>query len=125
MNKIDLSVVDRKIAERKNRIDTYAQSAKVPSFVAAIYVDENAPLTTNKAMLKEIGLNIDVVTEDNVYQVLMGLEAINVKVVGTETVTKQKLAQIMNNVINDEVPECWGGSDMQEFIDVTPIAPNA
>ena len=120
MNKIDLSVVDRKIAERKNRIDTYAQSAKVPSFVAAIYVDENAPLTTNKAMLKEIGLNIDVVTEDNVYQVLMGLEAINVKVVGTETVTKQKLAQIMNDVINDEVPECWGGPDMQEFIDITP-----
>lgn len=120
MNKIDLSVVDRKIAERKNRINTYAQSAKVSSFVAAIYVDENAPLTTNKAMLKEIGLNIDVVTEDNVSQVLMGLEAINIKVVGTETVTKQKLAQIMNDVINDEVPECWGGPDMQEFIDVTP-----
>jgi len=125
MNKIDLSVVDRKVAERKNRIETYAQSAKVPSFVAAIYVDENAPRTTNKAMLKEIGLNIDIVTEDNVSQVLMGLEAINVKVVGTETVTKQKLAQIMNDVINDEVPECWGGPDMQEFIDVTPIAPNA
>ena len=125
MNKIDLSVVDRKIAERKNRIDTYAQSAKVPSYVAAIYIDENAPLTTNKAMLKEIGLSIDVVTEENVSQVLMGLEAMNIKVVGTETVTKQKLAQIMNDVINDEVPECWGGPDMQEFIDITPIAPNA
>ena len=48
MNKIDLSVVDRKVAERKNRIDTYAQSAKVPSFVAAMYIDERAPLTTNK-----------------------------------------------------------------------------
>lgn len=125
MNKIDLSVVDKKVAERKNRIETYAQSAKVPPFVAAMYIDERAPLTTNKAMLKEIGLSIDVVTEENVSQVLMGLEAINIKVIGTETVTKQKLAQIMNDVINDEVPECWGGPDMQEFIDVTPIAPNA
>ncbi len=120
MNKIDLSVVDRKVAERKNRIETYAQSAKVPSFVAAMYIDERAPVTTNKAMLNEIGLKVDVVTESNVSQVLIGLEAINIKVIGTDTVSKQKLAQIMNDVINEEVPECWGGPDMQEFIDITP-----
>jgi hypothetical protein len=125
MNKINLSVVDKKVAERKNRIETYAQAAKVPFFVAAMYIDERAPYTTNKAMLKEIGLSIDVVTEENVSQVLMGLEAINIKVVGTETVTKQKLAQIMNDVLNDEIPECWGGPDCQEYVDITPIAPNA
>jgi len=125
MNKIDLSVVDRKVAERKNRIETYAQSAKVPSYVAAMYIDERAPLTTNKAMLNEIGLKVDVVTESNVSQVLIGLEAINIKVVGTDSVTKDKLVQIMNDVINEEIPECWGGPDCQEYIDVTPIAPNA
>jgi hypothetical protein len=122
---IDLSIVDKKIAERKNKINTYAQSAKLPFYVAAMYIDERAPLTTNKKMLKEIGLDIDVVTESNVSQVLVGLEAINIKVIGIDTVSKQKLAQIMNDVINDEIPECWGGPDCQEFVDVTPIAPNA
>ena len=120
MNKIDLSVVDRKVAERKNRIDTYAQSAKVPSFVAAMYIDERAPLTTNKAMLKQIGLDIDVVTEENVSQVIIGLEAINIKLIGIESVNKPRLARVVNNIINEEVPECWGGPDMQEFIDITP-----
>ena len=120
MNKIDLSVVDRKVAERKNRIDTYAQSAKVPSFVAAMYIDERAPLTTNKAMLKQIGLDIDVVTEENVSQVIVGLEAINIKLIGIESVNKPRLARVVNNIINEEVPECWGGPDMQEFIDITP-----
>jgi len=120
MNKIDLSVVDRKIAERKNRIDTYAQSAKVPSFVAAMYIDEHSPLTTNKAMLKQIGLDIDVVTEENVSQVIVGLEAINIKLIGVENVNKPRLAKVVNDIINEEVPECWGGPDMQEFIDITP-----
>jgi hypothetical protein len=120
MNKIDLSVVDRKVAERKNRIDTYAQSAKVPSFVAAMYIDERAPLTTNKAMLKQIGLDIDVVTEENVSQVIIGLEAINIKLIGIESVNKPRLARVVNNIIHEEVPECWGGPDMQEFIDITP-----
>jgi hypothetical protein len=120
MNKIDLSVVDRKVAERKNRIDTYAQSAKVPSFVAAMYIDERAPLTTNKAMLKQIGLDIDVVTEENVSQVLIGLEAINIQLLGVENVNRTRLARVVNDIINEEVPECWGGPDMQEFIDITP-----
>lgn len=120
MNKIDLSVVDRKVAERKNRIDTYAQSAKVPSFVAAMYIDERAPLTTNKAMLKEIGLDIDMVTEENVSQVLIGLEAINIQLLGVENVNRTRLARVVNDIINEEVPECWGGPDMQEFIDITP-----
>jgi len=120
MNKIDLSVVDRKVAERKNKINTYAQSAKVPSYVAAMYIDENAPLTTNKAMLKEIGLKVDVVTEDNVSMVIVGLEAINIKLLGTESVNKPRLAKVVNDIINEEVPECWGGPDMQEFIDITP-----
>jgi len=120
MNKIDLSVVDRKVAERKNRIDTYAQSAKVPSFVAAMYIDERAPLTTNKAMLREIGLDIDVVTEDNVSQVIVGLEAINIQLLGVENVNRPRLAKVVNDIINEEVPECWGGPDMQEYIDITP-----
>lgn len=120
MNKIDLSVVNRKVAERKNRIDTYAQSAKVPSYVAAMYIDERAPLTTNKAMLNEIGLKIDVVTEENISQVLIGLEAINIKLIGIENVNKPRLAKVVNDIINEEVPECWGGPDMQEFIDITP-----
>ena len=120
MNKIDLSIVDKKVAERKNRISTYAQSAKVPSYVAAMYIDENAPLTTNKAMLKEIGLKVDVVTEDNVSMVIVGLEAINIKLLGTESVNKPRLAKVVNDIINEEVPECWGGPDMQEFIDITP-----
>jgi hypothetical protein len=120
MNKIDLSVVDRKVAERKNRIDTYAQSAKVPSFVAAMYIDERAPLTTNKAMLKEIGLDIDVVTEENVSQVIVGLEAINIKLIGVEDVNRPRLARVINDIINEEIPECWGGPDMQEYVDITP-----
>jgi len=120
MNKIDLSVVDRKVAERKNRIDTYAQSAKVPSYVAAMYIDENAPLTTNKAMLKQIGLDIDVVTEENVSQIIVGLEAINIQLLGVENVNRLRLARVVNDIINEEVPECWGGPDMQEFIDITP-----
>ena len=115
---IDENIVAEKVKQRQAKIATYAHNAKVPNYVAAMYVDQNAPYTTNKKMLNEAGYDIDVVTTDNFRDVIHALAEINVKVI-VDSQPEDHIVKVLNTIINEEVPECWGGPDMQEFIEIS------
>lgn len=115
---VDENIVAEKVKQRQARIETYANSAKVPNIVAAMYVDEHAPYTTNKKMLKEAGYDIDVVTVDNFRDVIHALAKINIKVI-VNSGSEEHITETLNKIINESVPECWGGPDVQEYIDIS------
>lgn len=111
--------IEEKIKQRKHKIDTYAATNKVPEFVAAIYIDQHAPTTTNRKMLAEAGFVVDKVTEDNLDEVVDALGMINVNVIiNTEDIFT--IVNALNNAIDEPVTECWGGPDMAEYIDIGP-----
>ena len=116
---INTDFISKKIAERKNRIDTYAEKNKMEHYVAAMYVDGNAPLTTNRKMFAQAGFNLESVTTDNYQDVLNAFDAINVTIV-TDGSDPERIAHVLNTIIDEEVPECWGGPDMREYIDIFP-----
>ena len=120
---IDMTIVDRKRAERLNRINTLATSRNIPTITAAMYVDQNAPYTTNHLMLNEAGFKIGVVTLDNYLDVINALQCIGVTVLYDKVENNPgHIVKVLNDVITEEVPECWGGPDMQEIVDINPVS---
>lgn len=120
---IDMNIVDRKRAERLNRIETLATSRNLPMVTAAMYVDQNAPYTTNKDMINEAGFQVDKVTLDNYLDVIDALNCIGVTVLYDQVENNPgHIVKVLNDVITEEVPECWGGPDMQEIVDINPVS---
>lgn len=117
---INIDKINQNRKNRINKIETYALANKVPNFVAAMYIDEHSQLTTNKKMLNSVDYVIDTVTTDNYRDVISALAQIGVVVVYSESESDSYIANALNNVINEEIPECWGGPDMQEYVDITP-----
>ena len=118
---VNINKINEYRAMRLSKIESYATAKKISKAEAAMFIDFNAPPTTNKAMLAKVGYNVDEVTLDNLYEVITALGHIGVNVIGHEKLQTPMLIQIMNNVINEEVSECWGGPDMQEFVDVSEL----
>lgn len=116
---INTEVIKKKIAERKNRIETFAQKNNMPEFVAAIYIDQNAPLTTNRKMFAEAGYRVDNVTVDNYQEVIAAFDAISITIV-YENGSPEEIANTLNTILDEEIPECWGGEDTRGFIDIFP-----
>lgn len=104
---------------RKRKIAAYADEKRISTMEAAIFIDFNGPITTNKKMLNSVGFIFDEVNDDNVYDIIEALEVIGVIVVGHKSFSKSELARRMEDVINEEVNECWGGPDMQEYVDLS------
>jgi hypothetical protein len=117
---IDMNIVNFKVQQRKNRISTYANANNVPDWKAAMFIDQNSKFTTNRTMLAEAGYPVSEVTKDNYIDVINALEAINVKILWANTYPVEHMVKNLNNIINEEINECWGGPDMQEFIDILP-----
>ena len=104
---------------RHDEIETYANTAKVSKWEAAIYIDQNAPMTTNQKMLAAVDYHVDTVTPENCYDVIEALSNIGVIVLYDQCNGDTKhIAKVLNSVITEEVTECWGGADMQEFVDL-------
>lgn len=114
---VDLNIVKEKVKQRQNRIETYAVSNKVEKVVAAIYVDQNSPITTNRMMLAEVGYPVKQVHLDNYRDVIYALKDINVIVI-SDGLSEETIVSKLNDVIDEPVNECWGGPDMQEYIDL-------
>jgi hypothetical protein len=115
---INETILQEKRNNRVRKINDYAAAKKIPTVQAAIFIDFNAPKTTNLKMLNEVGYNLTEVTEDNCMEVIAALDAIGIVVLGYEEINSDRLVTVMNTVINEEVNECWGGPDMQEFVEV-------
>ncbi len=114
---VDLNIVKEKIKQRQNRIETYASIKKIEKFIAAFYIDQNSPTTTNRKMLTEVGYPIEQVHLDNYRDVIYALKDINV-IVLCDNVPEELIVSKLNCVIDDPVNECWGGPDMQEYVDL-------
>lgn len=110
--------VENKRNLRKRKIADYANEKNISFFEAAIFIDFNSPLTTNKRMLNDVGIIFDEVNSDNVFDIIDALGVIGVKVRNYKQFSNEKLADILNNVISEKIPECWGGEDMQEYVDL-------
>lgn len=105
-------------AKRKQKIADFAKEKNMSNIEAAMWIDMNAPATTNRAMLAAVGYEIEKVTVDNVEAVVDALNWIGVIVTWAEHQSMETVAERLNAVINEEVPECWGGADMQEYVDL-------
>ena len=104
---------------RKRKIAAYADEKRISTMEAAIFIDMNSPITTNKKMLHSVGFLFNEVNDDNVHDIIEALEVIGVVVVGHKSFSKEELAKRITAVINEEINECWGGSDMQEYVDLS------
>jgi len=118
MKNINIEFIQGKRNLRANKIAKYAETKKISKMEAAIFIDFNAPKTTNRKMLNQAGYSIKQVTATNCFKVIDALKMIGVNVIGYEDMDKKTLGRVLTNVINEEVNECWGGPDMQEFVDV-------
>ena len=116
---ININKLNDKRMQRINRINTYAEANKTVPMAAALFVDQNSPITTNKRMLAEVDYNFDVVSEGNYLAVLAALEAIGVTVI-TDNCTPNNIVKSLNTIVNEEIPECWGGDDMREYVEIFP-----
>ena len=116
---ININKLNDKRQQRINRINTFAEANKTVPMAAALFVDQNSPITTNKRMLAEVDYNFDVVDESNYLAVLAALEAIGVTVI-TDNCAPEKIIKSLNNIVNEEVNECWGGDDMREYVEIFP-----
>jgi hypothetical protein len=118
MKKMNIEFIQGKRNLRANKIAKYAETKKISKMEAAIFIDFNAPKTTNRKMLNQAGYSIKQVKATNCFKVIDALKMIGVNVIGYEELDKKTLGRILTKVINEEVNECWGGPDMQEFVDV-------
>jgi len=115
---VNEEMIAQKRAQRLNKIEEIAKARNISSVEAAMFVDLNGSNTTNLKMLNEVGYDITVVTEDNYEDVIKALEKIGVCVINVPKLNTAKTVKILNTVINEEITECWGGPDMQEFVDL-------
>lgn len=115
---VNEEMIAQKRAQRLNKIEEIAKARNISSVEAAMFVDLNGSNTTNLKMLNEVGYDITVVTEDNYVDVIQALAKIGVCVINVPTLNTAKTVKLLNNVINEEITECWGGPDMQEFVDL-------
>jgi len=115
---INIEYVNKMRQIRKNRITQYATDNKVHEFVAAMYIDSNGPKTTNLKMLNDAGYQVTEATLDNWEEVINNLNDINVEVI-YDGLTPMVIVNKLNAALNEEIPECWGGPDMREFLDFT------
>lgn len=117
---IDTNVIKRKMDLRVEKIEMVSRNKKIPILAAAMWVDQNAPITTNRLMLAEAGVIVGTVTEDNYIFVIESLNALNIKVSYPDPYPVDRIVEQLNDIIDEEINECWGGPDMQEFIHLHP-----
>ena len=106
-------------AKRKYRMD------KIMSIIGddtdkfletSIWLDSTAPYTTNRKMLADVGFGLTEITETNWRDWIDGLAEIGVKVIEYEGLSDSDMVFNLKNVVDEPVPECWGGKDMQEYV---------
>lgn len=118
-NMINPILVEQKRKQRADKIETYAATKKLDRLQAAMFIDLNGPTTTNKKMLHQVGCMVEEVTEDNFQEIVFNLSLIGVSVIFDETRdSPQHLCRSLNKIINEEITECWGGPDMQEYVEI-------
>lgn len=115
---VDYAFIQAKQAERLNKIKTIANAKSQPEGWAEVYVDMNAPITTNKRQLKQAGWVDDEVDNYNFRDVMEALALLGIEIYQPHDYPESKLIAQLNNIINEEIPECWGGPNVREVIEI-------
>jgi hypothetical protein len=104
---------------RINRIDIRQAARKLSKEdrpLAAMWVDKHAKKTTNREMLKKVGYIVEDISEDNFDNVVEALKCIGVTIVIKSS--RFHAIKTLASIIDEEIPECWGGADVQEFVEI-------
>lgn len=113
---VNIDFVNKKREERLQKIKTLRNSKTFDACTAALWVDQNAPVTSNKNMLKQAGYHVEDVTEDNLDEVIEALSEIGITLVDFDHLSRPVIAKTLTNILNEPIPECWGGLDVREYI---------
>lgn len=113
---VNIDFVNKKREERLQKIKTLRNSKAFDACTAALWVDQNAPVTSNKNMLKQAGYPVEDVTEDNLNEVIEALSEIGITLVDFDHLSRPVIAKTLTDILNEPIPECWGGIDVREYI---------
>lgn len=102
---------------RLDKIDELTKTQKFSCELPAMFVDQNAPHTTNRIMLNKVDYVVNEITEDNFDDVINALAVIGVVVSYTLT-PRYEAIKILSDIIDESIPECWGGEDVKEYVEI-------
>lgn len=115
---MNYNFIEQKRNERIEKIRKYCEEYDLDfgCIEACIAVDNAGPITTNRKMLEEAGFTLKEVTDSNWRDWAAALEDIGIRFVNLRE--DKNYAKVINEILNEQITECWGGPDMQEFVDV-------
>lgn len=113
---VNKELIERKRQNRLDKINQLIGNNKDKFIEMSVWLDRNAKATTNGKMLAEVGFGLTNVTETNWRDWLTALGEIGVKVIDYKGLSDAEMAKRLTQVISEQVPECWGGPDMQEYV---------
>lgn len=113
---INKELIERKRQNRLDKINHLIGDCKDKFIETSVWLDKNAKPTTNAKMLAEVGFGLTAVTETNWRDWVNGLGEIGVRIIDYRGLSDSEMVERLNQVISEQIPECWGGPDMQEYV---------
>lgn len=118
---INKDLISLKRKQRFDKIMTLCAGDESKFTQYSIWLDSNAPFTTNRLMLAEVGFVLGEVTKTNWRDWIAALGEIGVKVIEYEHLDDSTMSDILDQMINEKIPECWGGEYVQEYVTLKDV----
>ena len=118
---MNYNFIEQKRNERIEKIRKYCEENDLEfgCIEACIAVDQESPITTNRKMLEQAGFTLKEVNDSNWRDWAAALEDIGIRFVNLKE--DKNYAHVINEILNEQITECWGGPDMQECIDLKDV----
>ena len=118
---MNYNFIEQKRNERIEKIRKYCEEHDLEfgCIEASVAVDNASPITTNRKMLEQAGFTLKEVTDSNWPVWAAALEDIGIRFVNLRE--DKNYAHVINEILNEQITECWGGPDMQECIDLKDV----
>ena len=116
---VDLNFIEAKRQQRTNKIKSLVAKRNCSYFEAEIFVDMNAPKTTNRKQLTQAGMvDIDEVTPDNLYDIIEAMSLMGIEVRKSKNAPREFIMKTLEIILDEEVPEFWGGPGVKEIVEI-------
>ena len=116
---VDLNFIEAKRQQRTNKIKSLVAKRNCSYFEAEIFVDMNAPKTTNRKQLTQAGMvDIDEVTSDNFYDIIEAMSLMGIEVRKSKNAPREFIMKTLEIILDEEVPEFWGGPGVREIVEI-------
>lgn len=116
---VDLDFIEAKRQHRTNKIKSLVAKRNCSYFEAEIFVDMNAPKTTNRKQLMQAGMvDIDEVTSDNLYDIIEAMSLMGIEVRRNKNSSQEFIMKTLETILDEEVPEFWGGPGVREIVEI-------